>query len=156
MNKCAMAAAACLAAALLAGCASSGTSGPAVRSAGPPATTGASTENPALVAQPIVTASTSSGTGELGLLGSTFVYGSTAARATCSAGAGTVTATESWTSSGRGTHSIAIAGKHRTYTTSGTTGHDSATFTGLEPGTYYVLFSSTDGAAAREKVIVCG
>jgi hypothetical protein len=90
------------------------------------------------------------------LLGATFSYASTRATATCAAGIGTVTATESWTSSGTGTHTIEVAGQRKTYATSAPAGRETATFAGVKPGEYYVMFSSTDGAAAREKVTVCG
>lgn len=149
-----------LAATLLAGCADSGA--PAARNTSTHSRSTRSTATtapakaPALVARPVSARSAKPAeSGGLGLLGSTFSYDSTTASASCVAGVGAVTATESWTSSGRGTHRIEVAGHRKTYPTSAATGHESATFTGLDPGTYYVTFSSTDGAAAREPVTVC-
>lgn len=150
MIKWALVPAACFAAALLAGCAEA--SAPAAPSPTPPVPKA----NPTPAAQPGSAQPTRATGGGLGLLGSTFTYDSTRASATCLAGVGTVTATETWTSSGRGIHLIEVAGKRKTYATSTATGHETATFTPLKPGQYYVTFSSTDGAAAREKVAVCG
>lgn len=139
MIKWGLAAASVLALALVAGCAAS-----------------AASQSPALVAQPVSARPDQPATAELGLLGSTFAYDSTTATATCAHGLGTVTAADTWTSSGTGTHVIEVAGTRKTYATAAGSGAETATFSGLKPGKYYVTFSSTDGAAAREKVAVCG
>lgn len=87
-------------------------------------------------------------------LGASFSYLSAAATSTCS---GTVTATDTWQSSGAGAapHSISLDGA-RAHSLASTAGHgtDRVVFANVPVGRHVVVFASQDGNV-RVTVVVC-
>lgn len=90
-------------------------------------------------------------------LGSSFTYLSASAVSTCAGTASTVTATDTWQSSGAGAapHSVDIDGTQvQTFDSAAGSGSDSVPFVSVSPGHHVVDFASEDGNA-RVLLDVC-